>query len=642
MNKLIPDDVMDYIRALECDGNKVIIPMQLSQELYVKVNEVLENLGGKWNRKLKVHIFDEDTATLLAEVLETGIMPPKNPLGFFETPIPVIERMLDMVHANAIPIPDHFLEPSAGNGAIVKYMLSKFPNIEADCIELDSKRCDKLREIGPSVVAHEGDFLDIVPVPYFRLILMNPPFAVERDGLEYIEHIHRAYRWLRNGGILVSVAPSGIKFRTDKRTALLRGSISTKGHIDGLPENSFNVSDTEVSTVLITLIKDDSKNYQKVSAIDMQKAEISLATVKEEFGVSVLQENLVKGMRVVSRIIHRSTFPILGNVLLSASDGRLRLCTTDLETSISYWIGARVNNEFSITVPAKPFTDLVASLSKGKIVNMQLNNNVLNLYCDKLNTAIEGVDAKEFPPMPAFDKSNSVQINAVDFKNLIQQCIYAVSDDEVRPALAGAYLTIARTKLTLSTADGHRLATCKYELSNPSTYPINAIIPAEALKELVHIIKDDQILYVVVLPGYAVFILKDIEVYARLIEATYPNIDYVIPKSYAIRVTLSTEQFLQGCKQLIKVDKDAIARISVTSGKVELSESGGKMKVDLDATIKGPDLIIDFSAKYLWDMLNSIKTSEVAMEATTDSKACVFRPVGNDDSLHVIMPMHLL
>jgi len=255
MNKLIPDDVMNYVKALECDGSKVIIPMQLSREMYVKVNQVLENLGGKWDRKSKSHIFDDDTAPLLAEVLETGIMPPKNPLGFYETPIPVIEKMLDMVHANAKPIPDYFLEPSAGTGAIVKYVLSQYPDTNACCIELDSKRCEKLRAIGSNIRVYEGDFLSVEPEPYFRLILMNPPFAVERDKLEYIEHIHHAYRWLHNGSILISVAPAGIEFRNDKRTSVLRDLIDKRGYIEKLPSDSFVVSDTGVSTVLVTIIK---------------------------------------------------------------------------------------------------------------------------------------------------------------------------------------------------------------------------------------------------------------------------------------------------------------------------------------------------------------------------------------------------
>lgn len=373
--------------------------------------------------------------------------------------------------------------------------------------------------------------------------------------------------------------------------------------------------------------------------------------------VSVLQENLARGLSVVSRAVSpRSTLPVLANVLVATDEGRLRLSATNLELGITCWIGAKIEEEGSTTVPARTFTDLVATLPNDR-VNMQLNvrTQTLNVRCGSSNTDIKGIDAQEFPPMPVPDLSNGIEINVADLKEMIQQVVFAASTDEARPVLTGVQLMVTGNKVTLSAADGFRLSIRRSELSNPVSRPIGAIIPARTLSELARISGDGDQTLIMVLPpgrGQVIFRLKDAELTSQLIEGTFPDLEQVIPRSFRTRTVLSTSAFLKACKQaeIFAREGSHIARINVVPGgelqpgKVEISgqsEETGFNQTEVDASIEGPTLVIAFNVRFLREVLEVIKTPNVGLETTVDTSPGILRPVGEDNFLHVIMPMHL-
>lgn len=373
--------------------------------------------------------------------------------------------------------------------------------------------------------------------------------------------------------------------------------------------------------------------------------------------VSVLQENLAHGLNIVSRAVSpRSTLPVLANVLVASDEGRLRLSATNLELGITCWIGAKIEEEGSTTVPARTFTDLVSTLPNDR-VNMTLNvrTQSLNVVCGSSNTDIKCIDSQEFPPIPAPDLGQGIQINVADMKEMIHQVVFAASTDEARPILTGVLLAIQGNKISLEAADGFRLSVRKDSLSEPVSRPIKAVVPARALSELARIAGDgDQPLTMVVPPGrgQVIFRMKDIELVSQLIEGTFPDLEQVIPRSYQTRTMMSTAQFLKACKQaeIFAREGSHIARINISPGgetkpgAVEISghsEETGSNQTVVDANIEGPPILIAFNVRFLREVLDVIKTPNVALETTTETSPGVIRPVGEDTFLHVIMPMHL-
>jgi DNA polymerase III subunit beta len=373
--------------------------------------------------------------------------------------------------------------------------------------------------------------------------------------------------------------------------------------------------------------------------------------------VSVLQENLAHGLNIVSRAVSpRSTLPVLANVLVATDEGRLRLSATNLELGITCWIGAKIEEEGSTTVPARTFTDLVSTLPNDR-VNMSLNvrTQSLNVVCGSSNTDIKCIDSQEFPPIPVPDLGQGIQINVADLKEMIQQVVFAASADEARPILTGVLVTVQGNKINLEAADGFRLSVRKASLSDSVPRPIKAVIPARALSELARISGDgDQPLTMVVPPGrgQVIFRMKDVELASQLIEGTFPDLEQVIPRSYQTRTVLSTAQFLKACKQaeIFAREGSHIARINITTGgelkpgTVEISghsEETGSNQTVVDASIEGPPILIAFNVRFLREVLDVIKTPNVALETTTETSPGVIHPVGEETFLHVIMPMHL-
>lgn len=373
--------------------------------------------------------------------------------------------------------------------------------------------------------------------------------------------------------------------------------------------------------------------------------------------VSVLQENLSQGLNVVSRAVSpRSTLPVLSNVLVATDEGRLRLSATNLELGITCWIGAKIEEEGSTTVPARTFTELVGTLS-GQQVEMSLSvrTQTLNIHSGSSNTELKCIDSQEFPPMPAPDADDGIRIKVNDLKEIIQQVAFAASTDEARPILTGVLLTVNGDQLTMAAADGFRLSVRKSILSTPASRPVTAVIPARALSELARISSDGDEDVKMILPterGQVIFQMKDIQLVSQLIEGAFPDYEQIIPRSWETRSVLSTTAFLKACKQaeIFAREGSHIARINITPGS-ELkpgsvvisgqSEETGSNQTEIDASIDGSVILIAFNVRFVREVLEVIKTPEMALETSVDTAPGVIRPVGEENFLHVIMPMHL-
>ena len=377
--------------------------------------------------------------------------------------------------------------------------------------------------------------------------------------------------------------------------------------------------------------------------------------------VTVLQENLARGLNIVSRAVSpRSTLPVLGNILVATDEGRLRLSATNLELGITCWIGAKVEEEGSTTVPARTFSDLVGTLSDNQVeMSLTVRTQTLNLRCGASNTDLKCIDAQEFPPMPVADFSEGLDINVSDLKEMIHQVAFAASTDDARPILTGVLTSVAENQIILAAADGFRLSVRKTQLSSSIPHPVSAIIPARALSELARIAGDGNQVVTMVIPpnrGQVIFRMSEIELVSQLIEGNFPDYEQIIPKRCETRAVLSTQSFLKACKQaeIFAREGSHIARVNISPGgelqpgTVEISgqseETGYNQNV-VDATIEGPPLLIAFNVRFLREVLDVIQTPNVALETSVDTSPGVIRPIGGqggqDEFLHVIMPMHL-
>jgi len=369
--------------------------------------------------------------------------------------------------------------------------------------------------------------------------------------------------------------------------------------------------------------------------------------------LSCIQENLSKGLGIAGRAVAaRTTLPITQNVLLATDQSRLKLVATNLEMAISCWIGAKIEEEGAITIPARLLTEFISSLPNDR-VDITLNNNTLELKCARFEARINGISAEDFPPIPQVGDGICTKIEAEDLRQSIAQVAFAAATEESRPVLTGVQVEFEEEKLTLAAADGFRLAVHNASLLSSIKDKIAIIIPARALNELNRFLAEQDEPVEITLnqqKNQIMFNLKNIQMVSQLIQGTFPNYSQLIPQSYVTRAVINVAEFLRATRMssIFARDGSGIVRLVVTpgdgpaAGKITVSaraEEIGDNVGDIDALVDGEAAKIAFNAKYLTDVLTIMHQPQVALETTTPSSPGVLRPIGTDNYVHIIMPM---
>jgi len=371
--------------------------------------------------------------------------------------------------------------------------------------------------------------------------------------------------------------------------------------------------------------------------------------------LSCLQENLNRGLGVVGRAVAtRTTLPITNNVLLATDQSRLKLVAINLEMAISCWIGAKVEEEGAITVPARLLIEFINSLPSDRVdISLSPRTKTLGLKCARFEARISGVDAKDFPPIPKVDEGITTKVEVEDLRQGISQVVFAAATEESRPVLTGVDAEFDGDLLTLAAADGFRLAVYKLPLATPVSQKTEVIIPARTLAELNRLAADqEEAIEITVNPNksQALFRLKNTELVSQLVQGTFPQYAQLIPQSYNTRVVVGVAEFLRATKtaSIFARDGSGIVRLVITPGseltpgKLTISarsEEVGDDVGEIDAIVEGEEAKIAFNGKYLTDVLGVLRESQVALETTNPSSPGVVRPVGVDNYIHVVMPM---
>ena len=371
--------------------------------------------------------------------------------------------------------------------------------------------------------------------------------------------------------------------------------------------------------------------------------------------LTCLQENLNRGLGVVGRAVAtRTTLPITNNVLLATDQSRLKLAATNLEMAISCWIGAKVEEEGAITVPARLLIEFINSLPNDKVdISLPSQTKTLELKCARFEARISGIDAKDFPPIPKVEQGITTKVEVEALHRGIAQVVFAAATEESRPVLTGVDAEFDGDVLTLAAADGFRLAVYKLSLATPVSQKTQVIIPARTLAELNRLMADqEEAVEIMVNPNksQALFRLKNIELVSQLVQGTFPNYAQLIPQSYNTRVVVDVAAFLRAAKtaSIFARDGSGIVRLVIvpggelTPGRITISarsEEIGDDVGEIDAIIEGEEAKIAFNGKYLIDVLSVLREPQVALETTNPSSPGVIRPVGVDNYIHVVMPM---
>jgi len=376
--------------------------------------------------------------------------------------------------------------------------------------------------------------------------------------------------------------------------------------------------------------------------------------------LTCLQENLSQGLNVVGRAVAaRTTLPITNNVLLAAEQSQLKLAATNLEMAITCRIGGKVEEEGEITVPARLVAEFINSLPNDKVdIHLLPQTKTLELKCARFEARISGVDAKDFPPIPKVEEGIATKVEVDALRQGVGRVVFAAAAEESRPVLTGVDAQFEGGEVTLAAADGFRLAVYKLALAKKVQKKTRVIIPARTLAELNRLITDqEEAVDITIDPdkSQALFRIKDksqrVELVSQLVQGSFPDYSQLIPQSHTTRVVVEVGAFLRATKaaSIFARDGSGIVRLVMSpggeakTGKMTVSarsEEVGDDVGEIDAIVEGEEAKIAFNGRYLIDVLSVLdEKSQVALETTNPSSPGVLRPVGEENYIHVVMPM---
>jgi DNA polymerase-3 subunit beta len=374
--------------------------------------------------------------------------------------------------------------------------------------------------------------------------------------------------------------------------------------------------------------------------------------------IQVKQTDLSSGLNIVSAAVRNRVLPVLANVLLAVEDDRLRLYATDLEMSVTCSIEpAHIEKAGSISVPARTFADLVATLPGGKSVSLELDtvraaNNggtpvrdgsetqTLLVSCGDSRTKIKGIDANEFPPFPEVSGSPSVRVTAAALKKAIRQTAFAASKDESRPILAGVLLEASGdtvraantggtpvrdgNNLTLTAADGYRLSRRQVE-ANVVLPGAKAVVPVRALNILAKSVSDDAEISIWIAANQVIFAASGVRVAAQVIDGNYPDVTAILGVPTPTTVSVNRDALVAACRQALVVAREGgnALRLRIEpgngngdSGKIHLeaeAEGVGRGESHVEGEVTGEAVRLGVNAAFLLDAISCTETAKASI-----------------------------
>lgn len=376
--------------------------------------------------------------------------------------------------------------------------------------------------------------------------------------------------------------------------------------------------------------------------------------------VSCLQENLSRGLSIVGRAVaSRATLPVTQNVLLETDRSMLKLSATNLEIAITTWIGAMIDVEGAITVPARLLSEFVNSLPSDRVdLDVEEDSSILQFVCGRDKARIHGVAASEFPPIPRVVEGVAARVDSQEFKRAIGRVVFAAASEESRPVLTGVQAKLDGDRFTLAAADGFRLAVQHGTLAAAVEEEIGVIIPARTMNELSRLLTDqDDTVEIMMVPARSQIMFKSggVEVVSQLVQGTFPNYEQLIPQKFDTRSTFDSQRLLRVTRSAAIFARDGsnIIRLQMSprpedaeeteaAGTATISgrsEEVGENQTALDMMeMEGEEAKIAFNSRYLQEVLSVLERGNVAIETTSSSSPGVFKPTDDDNYVHVVMP----
>ncbi|MDY3208147.1 DNA polymerase III subunit beta [Clostridium baratii] len=359
------------------------------------------------------------------------------------------------------------------------------------------------------------------------------------------------------------------------------------------------------------------------------------------------KQKLQEGISIVQKAITgKSTMSVLEGIYINASKEGLTLIGSDMDVSIETKVEADVMNEGSIVIDAKIFGEIIRKLPNSDIKIETLENDTVQITCEKSVFNIVYMNADEFPELPQINQDMKVEVPQNILKNMIKGTSFAIAQDETRPILQGVLFEVKDKTLNLVALDGYRLAIRSEYLD--SEIDIEKVIPGKTLNEVSKILEDtNDIVEINFTNNHILFNLNKTRIISRLLEGKYVNYKSLLPQEHKLTVTVKKQDLQNGIERASLMAKDGnnnLIKLDIQDEAVIITSNSqlGKVREEVLINLQGDKIQIAFNSRYLIDVLKNFEEEEVILEMTSSVSPCIIKAKEADNYKYLVLPVRLI
>ncbi len=354
----------------------------------------------------------------------------------------------------------------------------------------------------------------------------------------------------------------------------------------------------------------------------------------------------LRGLRFAQSIADRkSTMPMLANVLLrTQGKSQLLVAATDLNVSLTAELKSTNLSEGAFTVGAKNLYEIISSAPGDEVTLRKADNHWAEIRSAKVSYRIVGMADRDFPKVPDHKEASFVEVEAGILREMIERTLFSVCNDETRFHLNGVLFEATGELSRMVSTDGHRLSKVERKLACPKLTS-GVIIPKKGLLEMRRLLDSGDTCKLAIKTPYLFLVQGDIALAVKLIDAQFPPYEQVIPKDPKRTLTIDRVRFIEALRraQLMSSETRGV-KLAIDGGAMTITSDNpdlGEVREELDGEFKGSSISIGFNPKYVVELLSQMSSDQVTLGLSGELDPGLFRPLGGDEYLGVVMPMRI-
>jgi DNA polymerase-3 subunit beta len=360
------------------------------------------------------------------------------------------------------------------------------------------------------------------------------------------------------------------------------------------------------------------------------------------------RESFLKPLQQVIGVVERrQTLPVLGNLLVNASGGKLKLTATDLEVEIQAEAPANISEEGEITLPARKLIDICKALPENATIQITIKDQKAQIRSGKSRFTLSTLPAADFPLVEKINGDSKFTLTQGEMKDVIDRTQFSMAQQDVRDYLTGLMLEMGKGFLRAVATDGHRLALCDVAVEIQTDNPRQVIVPRKGIQELQRLLDDSETPVTVELGANHIrLIAGDVCFTSKLVDGRFPDYDRVVPRGGDKLVVADRELFRQALSRtsILSNEKYRGIRLNLEKNNVKIQAHNPEQEEadeEFDVEYDGGELEIGFNVTYLLDVLAAVRSDKVELVLGDSNSSCLIKQPGTDQYRYVVMPMRL-